>query len=152
MVRKGLSDCAETYERAFAEGDPAAGRKSLEMSNVAAVKALVEAVACDDYHFFSSIVSDSVSLRILAPPDVPFIRNAEGAPAFLDTVRRNFAMVEDQKPVILSMVAQGETVVCIVREQGRYTEDGRGYDLHAMQEFVFRNGKLDRIFEICAQS
>jgi ketosteroid isomerase-like protein len=152
MVRKGLSDCADTYERAFAQGDPGAGSKSFEMCNVAAVKALIEAVANDDYDFFSRVVSESVSLKILAPPDVPFIRNAKGAPAFLDTVRRNFAMVEDQKPVILSIVAQGETVVCIVREQGRYSEDGRAYDLHAMQEFVFRDGKLERIFEICAQS
>ncbi len=91
-------------------------------------------------------------LQILAPPDVPFIRSAEGAPAFLDAVRKNFAMLEEQNPVVLSIVAQGEAVVCIVREQGRYAEDGRRYDLHAMQEFVFREGKLARIFEMCARS
>jgi ketosteroid isomerase-like protein len=152
MVRKGLEDCAETYEGAFVQGDPEAASKTLETRNVEAVEALVKAVARDDYDFFSSVVTDSVSLKILAPPDVPFIRNAEGAPAFLDAVRRNFAMVEDQKPVILSIVAQGETVVCIARETGRYTKDGRAYDLHGMQEFVFRDGKLERIFEICAQS
>jgi len=56
------------------------------------------------------------------------------------------------KPVVLSIVAQGEAVVCIVREQGRYAEDGRGYDMHAVQEFVFREGKLARILEICARS
>jgi ketosteroid isomerase-like protein len=152
MVRKGLEECAGTYEGAFLDRDPEASQKSLEIRNVAAVKAMVEAVAKDDYDAFSGIVSDSVSLKILAPPDVPFIRNAEGASAFLDTVRKNFAMVEDQNPVLLSIVAQGESVVCIVREQGRYVEDGRRYDMHAMQEFLFREGKLERIFEICARS
>jgi ketosteroid isomerase-like protein len=152
MVRKGLENCAETYEGAFVQGDPDAASKTLETRNVEAVEALVKAVARDDYDFFSRVVSDSVSLKILAPPDVPFIRNAQGAPAFLDAVRRNFAMVEDQNPVMLSIVAQGETVVCIARETGRYTKDGQAYDLHAMQEFVFRDGKLERIFEICAQS
>jgi ketosteroid isomerase-like protein len=152
MVRKGLEDCAETYEGAFVQGDPKAGSKSLEAQNVAAVRGMVEAVARDDFDAFSLAVSDTVSLKILAPPDVPFIRNAEGAPAFLDAVRRNFAMVADQNPVILSIVAQGENVVVVVREQGRYTEDGRGYDMHAMQEFVFRDGKLERILEICARS
>jgi ketosteroid isomerase-like protein len=152
MVRKGLSECADTYEGAFVEGDPEAGSKSLEMRNVAAVKSLVEAVARDDYDAFAKVVSDSVSLKILAPPDVPFIRNAEGAAAFVDTVRKNFAMLEDQNPVLLSIVAQGERVVCVVREQGRYAEDDRRYDMHAMQEFVFRDGKLERLLEICARS
>jgi hypothetical protein len=144
--------CAETYEGAFAKGDPDVRSKSLEMRNVAAVKAMVEAIAREDYDEFARVLSHSVSLQILAPPDVPFIRSAEGAPAFLDAVRKNFAMLEEQNPVVLSIVAQGEAVVCIVREQGRYAEDGRRYDLHAMQEFVFREGKLARILEICARS
>ena len=152
MVRKGLEEYAQTYEGAFAKGDPDVQSKKLETRNVAAVKAMVEAVARDDYDALSRVVADEVRLQILAPPDVPFIRNAEGAPAFLDAVRRNFAMLEEQKPVLLSVVAQGEAVVCIVREQGRYVEDGRRYDLHAVQEFVFREGKLERIFEICARS
>jgi ketosteroid isomerase-like protein len=152
MVRKGLEECAETYEGAFADGDPEAPAKSLEKRNVAAVKAMVEAVARDDYDALTHVVAEGVRLQILAPPDVPFIRNAEGAPAFVDAVRRNFAMLEQQKPVVLSIVAQGEVVVCIVREQGRYVEDGRGYDMHAVQEFVFREGKLARVLEICARS
>jgi uncharacterized protein len=152
MVRKGMEECAQTYEGAFAKGDPDVQRKLLETRNVAAVKAMVEAVARDDYDALSRVLADDVRLQILAPPDVPFIRNAEGAPAFLDAVRRNFAMLEDQRPVLLSVVAQGEAVVCIVREQGRYAEDGRRYDLHAVQEFVFREGKLERIFEMCARS
>jgi ketosteroid isomerase-like protein len=152
MERKGLEECARTYEGTFAQGDPDAGSKGPEMRNVTAVKAMVEAVARYDYDALSALVSDSVSLKILAPPDVPYIRNAEGAPAFLNTVRHNFAMVEEQSPVLLSIVAQGETVVCIVREQGRYAEDGRRYDLHAAQEFVFHEGKLARLLEICAHS
>lgn len=152
MVRRGVEACAQIYESAFAQGAPEASSKSLEKSNVAAVKAMVEAVAHDDYDALSLVVADSVELRILAPPDVPFIRSAEGAPAFLEAVRRNFAMLKEQNPVLLSIVAQGEAVVCFLREQGRYVEDGRPYDLHAVQEFLFRDGKLARVFEICARS
>jgi ketosteroid isomerase-like protein len=152
MVRKGVEECAGTYESAFADADPDASRKTLEQHNVAAVKAMVEAVARDDYDALSRLVAQDVKLQILAPPDVPFVRTAEGAPAFVDAVRRNFAMLEEQKPVVLSIVAQGEAVVCILREQGRYVEDRRSYDMHAVQEFLFREGKLARVFEICARS
>jgi ketosteroid isomerase-like protein len=152
MVRKGMEECARTYDSVFAEGDPDAESKSLEKHNVAAVKAMVEAVARGDYDALARAVADDVRLQILAPPDVPFIRTADGAPAFIDAVRRNFAMIEEQKPVALSIVAQGDSVVCIVREQGRYVEDHRSYDIHAVQEFLFREGKLARIFELCARS
>jgi ketosteroid isomerase-like protein len=152
MERKGLEECAQTYESAFANADPDASGKTLEKRNVTAVKAMVEAIARDDYDALSRAVADDVKLQILAPPDVPFIRTAEGAPAFLDAVRRNFAMLEEQKPVLLSIVAQGDAVVCFLREQGRYVEDRRSYDMHAVQEFLFRAGKLARVFEICARS
>ena len=152
MVRKGVEECARTYEGLFVEGDPDARIKSLEMRNVGTVKAMVEAIARDDFEAIARVVDDGVKLQILAPPDVPFIRSAEGAPAFVDAVRRNFTMLEAQTPVVLSIVAQGEAVVVILREQGRYAEDGRGYDLHAVQEFLFREGKLARVFEICARS
>lgn len=150
MVRKGVDEYRQSWRRAPETGE--AELPSVETRNVAAVRAMIEAIARDDYEALSDAVADGVRLQILAPPDVPFIRSAEGAPAFLDAVRRNFAMIEEQKPVLLSLVAQGEAVVCILREQGRYVEDHRAYDLHAVQEFVFREGKLTRIFEICARS
>ncbi len=53
MVRKGMKECAETYEGAFTRGDPDARSKSLEMQNVAAVKTMVEAIARDDYDALS---------------------------------------------------------------------------------------------------
>lgn len=152
MVRKGVEECAQTYRGVFERGDPDAERKPVEARNVETIKAIVDAIARDDYDVLARAVTDDVRLDILAPPDVPFVRRAEGRPQFVDVVKRNFGMLQEQKPVILSVVAQGETVVIMAREQGRYADEGRVYDLHAAQEFQFREGKLARFFEICARS
>jgi ketosteroid isomerase-like protein len=149
MDREGMLDyvrrCDEVVEKV-------AGSDAIVRTNLDAVKGMVEAIARDDYEGFARFLADDVRLRILAPPDVPFIRSADGVTAFVDAARRNFAMLEGRQPVPLSVVARGERVIRILREQGHYSEDGRRYDLHGAQEFVFREGKLASLLEILARS
>jgi hypothetical protein len=141
-----MEECAQMYEGAFAEGDPEAPSKSLEKRNVAAVKAMVEAVARDDYDALSRVVADGVQLQILALRRA-LHTNAEGAPAS----RRRSAQLRDARRAEARGPVDRGSRGCrgLHRARaGRYVEDGRGYDLHAVQEFVFREGKLARIFEI----
>jgi ketosteroid isomerase-like protein len=56
--------------------------------------------------------------------------------------------VEEQQPEILAVVAQGAVVVVTARERGRYRATGRSYDLHWVQLFTFRQGKVVRVREV----
>ena len=66
----------------------------------------------------------------------------------IETTRNNFAQVEEQRPETQSVVAQGDTVVVVGREQGRFRPTGRSYDLHWMHQYTFKNGKIVRIREL----
>jgi ketosteroid isomerase-like protein len=45
-------------------------------------------------------------------------------------------------------VAQGDTVVVLGHEKGRFRPTGRDYELHWVQFFTFRDGKLARFREL----
>jgi ketosteroid isomerase-like protein len=57
-------------------------------------------------------------------------------------------MVEDQRPEIRSVTAQGDTVVVIAHERGRVRETGSPYALHWVQLFQFRDGRIARVLEV----
>jgi ketosteroid isomerase-like protein len=58
--------------------------------------------------------------------------------------------MEDQRPEIISLIAQGNTVAVIMREQGRYRPTGKPYDLRGIQLFEFRGGQVARLQEFGA--
>ena len=62
-----------------------------------------------------------------------------------DIIRRNFALVRNQKPVIESMVASGDTIALLVREHGVLVTSGEAYGMRAAQWFTFEGGKLRKI-------
>lgn len=65
-----------------------------------------------------------------------------------EVIQRNFALLEDQHPTIETVVAQGEQVVFVGREKGRVRATGRPYDLHLVQVYTFRNGKLVNMHQV----
>ena len=69
-----------------------------------------------------------------------------------DAVRNNFAMLEEQRPVLKSVVAQGNTVVATGREQGRIRETGQDYDVEFVQFHTFDGGLLVRMRLIVADA
>ena len=49
-------------------------------------------------------------------------------------------------------MAQGDVVVVVARERGRFRETGRPYETHWVQIFTFRDGRLARFVQICDNS
>jgi uncharacterized protein len=132
---------------AFADGDADAAGRKREAENVRRVQEQYRALARGDFAAFREFLADNIDMEIVGPSSVPFVGRWRGRDAVVAALRQNFSWVEDQRPEIQSVVAQGERVVVIARERGRYRPTGRAYDLHWVQIFTFRDGRLARFRE-----
>jgi ketosteroid isomerase-like protein len=96
--------------------------------------------------FYDSLAED-VELEILGPPDCPFLGRWTGRDQVYAAVERNFGLIETQLPLIESVVAQGDTVVVIGRETGRYREPAAEYRVAWVQVMTFAGGRIQRLQE-----
>lgn len=101
-----------------------------------------------DFNSFGEHLADDVQLHIcgLGPLDGTW----RGRNDVLAATRRNFAEVADQKPEVVSMIAQGDSVAVLLRESGIFKSSGRPYGVRGVQWFTFAGGKISRIDEIVA--
>ena len=138
----------DDLHRAFHEDDANAAAKDAEAANVRRLQEQYRALARGDFPTFLSHFADDIEMEIIGPDDVPFVGRWTGRQQVAEAVRRNFALVEDQRPEVQTLVAQGDLLVIIAREQGRFRATGRPYDVHFVQVFTFRNGKVAHFREI----
>jgi ketosteroid isomerase-like protein len=120
--------------------------------NLRSVQARIDAISRGD---FDAVLADAVpgiTFEIFAPPEFPWVRRAQGVENLRAAVAQNFGSVEDQRPEITNVVAEGETVVLFGREQGRIRETGRAYDLEFVQKFSFDDGRLVSVQIIAARA
>jgi ketosteroid isomerase-like protein len=134
--------------RAFHAIDPEAAAKPTESANVRRLVEIYEAVGRSDFQAVIDGMTDDIEMTIAGPPGHPFNGRWVGKPEVLAALGRNFAMVDEQDVQILSVVSQGETVVVIARERGRYRPSGEPYEGDWAQVFGFRGGKLEAMREI----
>jgi hypothetical protein len=87
-------------------------------------------------------------MEIIGPREIPFTGRWSGRDAVAEAVRSNFSRIDEQSPEILSVVAQGDMVVITGRETGRVVATGKKYDIHWVQHFTVRNGKVTRFWEL----
>lgn len=90
----------------------------------------VDALLCDDVRF-----------TIHGPGPWP-VRGATGRAATLDGIARNFASFVSDGPTIERVAAQGDVVMVIAHETGRYAESHDRYEHRLVQEFTFRDGRM----------
>jgi uncharacterized protein len=133
---------------AFREGDPLADAKTAEAENVHRVRVIYEAIARGDYDAFADCLHADAEMEIFGPKINAFVGRSQGREQVRETVRRNFSQVEDQQPEILTVVAQGDTVVVVGRETGRYRPTGQRYDMHWVQLFTLRDGRIARFRQV----
>src|SRR5262249_33708324 len=122
-----LSNFIERLDHAFHEGDPHATHKTIERDNVRFLQEQYRALARGDAAAFGASLSDDVELNIFGGPDLPFAGSWKGRDEVLQAIARNFGMLEDQRPEVESVVAQGETVGVFGGVGGGFTATGRGY-------------------------
>ena len=134
---------------AFHAGDPDVGNKPAESGNVRLLQDLYRTVISGDFEGgFAAGLADDVVLEIHGPPGLPLAGTWQGPQAVAEATRRNFSLLAEQQPEITSVVAQGDTVIVLGRERGRFVATGRPYEVAFVHEFTFRGGKVARIREL----
>jgi uncharacterized protein len=137
-----------TVQAAFHEGDDNVANKLEEAANVRRVEEVFRLIARKDFKALDGILADEVTLEIVGSPDTPMAGLTQGRQQVIETLENNFDQVEEQQPEIQSVVAQGNTVVVIGRDRGRFRPTGRTYDLHWMHQYTFEGDKIIRMREL----
>ena len=133
---------------AFFSGDTEVERKTVEATNVAKLQALYQNVADGDLNSFIHELHEEVAFENVGPEEIPFIKEAHGPEEFGKAMAYNFSLLDDQKPVVNSVVAQGDTVVVFADEEGKFRETGRDYQMQWVQQFTFKNRKLIKFRQV----
>jgi uncharacterized protein len=138
----------DSFQAAFHEGDENIVNKLEEAENVRRVEDVFRIIARRDFDALNDILAEDVTLEIIGSPTTPMAGLTQGRQQVIEAARNNFAQVEEQRPEIQSVVAQGDMVVVLGREQGRFRPTGRSYDLHWMHQYIFKSGKIVRMREL----
>jgi hypothetical protein len=152
MNQAAMAAFVEQMTPAFRAGDPGAAAKHAEAENVRLLRDIYRAVARQDFQAVLNSLADDIELEILGPPELPFAGCWRGRAEVATALAKNFAHLEDQRPEIQHLIAQGDTIVVFARERGRLVATGLPYDMHWVQLFQFREGKVARFREICDHS
>ena len=138
----------EQVSTAFHAHDPDASAKRREAAHVRSIQLLYHAVARGAFAEALDLATDDFTLEIVGPPQSPFSGKWQGRSDVLAAMERNFGLVEDQRPTVQSVVAQGDMVIVTAREEGRVRATGTTYSVQWMQEFSFADGKMKRVREL----
>jgi hypothetical protein len=138
----------DSFQDAFREGDENAAAKAAEAENVRVIEEVFRAVARKDFDTLGDLLADDVTFEIIGSAGGPMAGRTEGRERVVEAARGNFAQLEGQRPEVLSVVAQGDTVVVVGRERGRFRPTGREYELHWMHQYKLAGGKVARILEL----
>jgi ketosteroid isomerase-like protein len=133
--------------RSFEQGDSSVAGKYLEAQNVRTLQELYRTLGTGDYAAFRNWLADDVEMEIASTVNGPFHGRWRGADAVASAVQNNFAQIREMAPTIDEVVAQGESIVVVAREKGTF-HSGEAYDVHWVQWFTFRGGKLVRFREV----
>jgi ketosteroid isomerase-like protein len=135
-------------EQLFRAGDLKADDKLEEGANVRLIQSLIMAIGRDDLAAVGEMLAKDVRLEILGADDPPFIREANGQTEMLETIRQNFAAVQEQVPNIEAVIAQGDTVIIMLNEEGVVRATGKRYSIKGMQRFIIHHQKVELVQEL----
>jgi ketosteroid isomerase-like protein len=143
-----FDSCAASLEDLFRQGDSKAQEKEEERLNVQLIQKVFLAIGQSDYDALGEFLARDVRLDIKAPLSYPFVREAQGKDQFLEVVRKNFGSVHHQRPVVRVVVAQGDTVILLSREEGEFRQTGERYQVDGVHRFVCRGGQIALLEEL----
>src|SRR5687767_7372998 len=138
----------DNLQSAFFEGDENVVEKSEEAENVRRVEEVFRIIARKDFDSLKSILADNITLEIIGSSSTPWAGVTQGLQKVIEQLRNNFAQIEEQQEEIQTVVAQGDTVIVVGKEKGRFRPTGRKYELHWMHQYTFKQGKIVRMREL----
>ena len=149
MKRRDFSGASARLAEA-ARRRPAA--ETARSAHIRTVQAQIDAIGRGDLSAALESAREDVLLEIFAPPEFPWIRTARGLADLHAAMTHNFGSVDDQRPEIQNVVAEGESVVLFGREHGVIRETGHPYDVQFVQRFTFVEGRLASIRIVAAKT
>lgn len=152
MTQVSLAQVPESLGTAFVAGDPEIGAKVEERANVEILGQMFHAIAAGRFEELRGFMAPDVTFELAAPAWIPWVRRAAGADEVTGAVAANFATVRDQRPEPLGLTAQGDTVMVMGRETGRWVESGEPYEVLLAQQFTFRDGRLAAFRSVAAEA
>jgi ketosteroid isomerase-like protein len=132
---------------AFAQGDPAATSKPTEAKIITALQAFYRALLHSDMVALAACLTEDVSLEFVGPSGAPFAGQYQGRPQVVGTIAANFALLEDQQPELETVIAQGDSVVVVARERGRFRATSQSYLARWVQIITYRGDQICKLQE-----
>ena len=126
--------------------------RSSPIDHLRSVQTQMDAISRGDIASLLNEAHEDVQLDIFAPPEFKWIRHAKGLDELRRAVELNFGSVDDQRPEISNVIAQGDSVVLIGRERGTIRASGEPYDVQFVEKFTFRDGRLAAIRIVAAKT
>ena len=123
-----------------------------EVAHIRSVQAQIDALSRGDVGGVLRQAHRDVELQIFAPLELPWISRAYGVQQVRDAIAHNFDTIDQQRPEILNVLAEGDVVVLIGRERGIIRATAEKYDLQFVERFTFRDGRLAAIQIIAANT
>ena len=142
MKPVSLEKVPDELDAAFVAGDPDSAGKTQEQASVECLGRMVAAIAAGRFEELRGWLDPDVTFEIAGPTGLSWVGRAQGADAVAAAIAANFRTVRDQRTEPLALVAQGDTVMVMARESGRWVETGEPYEMVLAQQFTFRDGRL----------
>ena len=140
MAPTPLREVAELVHAAFDTAQPEGAAAALEAANVDRFGSMITLIATGSFDALADYLAPDIRFEMFAPPGTPWILRAEGREAAVAAIASNFGSVTGQAAESVKVTAQGETVMVMGRETGRWAATGAPYSLAVAQEFTFRDG------------
>jgi ketosteroid isomerase-like protein len=137
MTQVSLGEIPQVLGPAFAAGDGAAEAKERERANVERLGQMVHCISQGRFDALREQLAPDVTYEMVAPRRIPWRRAARGADEVAAAIAENFATLCEQRTQPLSLVSQGDTVMVMAREAGRFVDDGAEYEVLIAQQFTF---------------
>lgn len=138
----------EDLQAGFIAGDEFANLKVVERKNIDSVSRLYSALEERAFERAVEVMTEDIDYEILGQGTSMMVQKCIGRDAVMETLVRNFGYVTEQNPKIISVVAQGDSVVVVGAETGRFIETGKLYKGDWVHIFTFRNQLVSRFRQI----
>lgn len=142
-----VSKLISSHETIVCHEDRLSGDRVVERDNLLTLYRIYQNLGSDEQDAIAAELTDDVEFQIIGPAMVPFTRSWTGIAKVLPAIQRHLADRTQQRDIV-NFVVQGNSIVVVSREQSTSLQTGEPYDIHWVQIFTFRDGKLCRINEV----
>jgi ketosteroid isomerase-like protein len=142
-VHRGLTSLVERFAE-YVHCYGGAATKVEERRNVDCLRLIFAAAARGDFDTVFAGLTDDTEYVIFASGEVPFQMHAHGRGEVQAGMRHNFTSVDFEGIDVDTLVAEGDQVVFIARQRGRWLASGVAFDERIVLEYTFRDGLVSR--------